>query len=467
MFKRERTYRMRSFIRPLFPVVAALTAVAATPAISHAHFVWAIVENGQVRFALQENVAEAPSAKFAQYVAALAPRAGGKTLTLGVPKDGARYAALPRGQGVATAESIVGVKERNGETYLLAYHPKGAATLKAASEITKVPAELTARQEGDTLIVSVRQEGWPVPQSEVWVQWPGDETPSSSTTDVKGEVRVPWPAENARRGGHVGLRVLVKEVTAGENGGKKYTQIHRWATLTFPVAGPKATAPNPVATAATASIAAVQVSGEKPFTQILRASYAGNHEVVGNAAFNKTLFAGALTKPQLEVHLQQRALVHNEVHRILNAAEPAKAVPYGAAQRQVLVYLFQDLIALGSGWPTEAQARPLTKAFLQEIRDSEKLGPFFALGVQHIYYGGITNGGRMIGEEIGKTLKVTPSYYAKSDGYTEYLAQVNKIADPDARAEMIRGGQAAYRYIIASSNEDVFKTKDAAGETHN
>ena len=197
---------------------------------------------------------------------------------------------------------------------------------------------------------------------------------------------------------------------------------------------------------------------DKPFTRILRESYGVNHEVVSEAAFNKTLFSGALTKAQLEVHLQQRALVHNEVHRVLNAAAPSLKVPYAQNQKNVLVFLFNDLISMGSGWPTEPQARPLTKAFLEEIRESEKKGPYFALGVHHIYYGGITNGGRQIGRMIEEQVKVKTTYYLQSDGYPEYLPEINKITDPEARKEMIRGGQAAYKYIIASSNEDVFKT---------
>lgn len=196
---------------------------------------------------------------------------------------------------------------------------------------------------------------------------------------------------------------------------------------------------------------------EKPFTRILRESYGSNHEVVSNAEFNKTLFANALTKAQLEIHLQQRALVHNETHRILNTA--GSKVPYATAQKQVLVYLFNDLIQMGSGWPTEAQARPLTKKFLEEIRESEKRGPYFALGVHHVYYGGITNGGRSIGKMIEEQVKVSLAYYRDSDGYFDYLKEVNKITDPEARKEMIRGGQAAYKYIIESSNEDVFVAK--------
>ena len=212
-------------------------------------------------------------------------------------------------------------------------------------------------------------------------------------------------------------------------------------------------------TAPFAAVPAPPDTAQKPFTQILRSSYGVNHEVVSNSAFNKAVFGGTLTRPQLIIHLQQRALVHNEAHRILVSADPTLHVPYGAEQKNVLVLLFTDLIALGSGWPTEAQAHPSTQAFLREIRDSEKRGPYFALGVQHVYFGGITNGGRMIGAQIADTFKFSPTYYLKSDGYQPYLAEVNKITDPLARAEMIRGGKAAYQYIIASSNEDVFKPK--------
>ena len=125
----------------------------------------------------------------------------------------------------------------------------------------------------------------------------------------------------------------------------------------------------------------------------------------------------------------------------------------------MLVLLFTDLMNMGSFWPMESDARPLTKSFLEEIKESAKNGPYFALGVMHVYYGGITNGGRIIGQTISDNIKITPTYYLKSDGYPEYIEEVNKITDPEARKEMIRGGQEAYKYIIASSNEDIFKAK--------
>jgi hypothetical protein len=430
---------MRFFARPILPMVAAFVAVGAAQTAARADYIWATVENGQVRFALLENANAAPNPDYDKYVTGLTSQCDGKSLTMGVAKGGARFAPLAANQTVVTGESIVGVRERGGETYLLVYDAKGAASLKAAETNTKAPAEVSAHKEGDKLEVSVFQSGKPVPQSEVWVQWPGEEDATSVKTDDKGEVLVPWPA--TPRPGFISIRAKVNETKAGEAEGKKYPLIRRWATLTFPVQGSTTAA-------------------EKPFTQIMRASYGVNHEVVANAEFNKTLFEGKLTKAQLEVHLQQRALVHNEVHRILSTAEAAgKSLPYGPEQKNVLVLLFTDLVAMGSGWPTEPQARPLTKAFLQEIRDSEAKGPYFAMGIHHVYYGGITNGGRMIGAKIGETTKFTPSYYEKSDGYMAYLTEVNKISDPEARKEMIRGAQEAYKYIIASSNEDVFKAK--------
>ncbi|MDX1931893.1 MAG: hypothetical protein SFU56_04745 [Capsulimonadales bacterium] len=416
--------------------LAALLALMTVPGTASAHFIWAIVENRQVRFALQENVAEPPSAKFEKYVANLTVQSGGKPLTLGSAKEGARYATLPDGQETAVGEAVVGIKEREGETYLLVYHARGAASLAAAGGSSGSYAELTARADRNDMTVTLRQETWPVPDAEIWVQWPGEETPRSYRTDLKGEARLPMGSDAATRGGYIGLRALVKETRAGETEGKRYTAVHHWATLTFPVAP-----------------AAGETAAEQPLRRVLRASFGNRHEEAGRMAFNQAVFSGKLTRPQLIVHLQQRALIHNEIHRILAEVGAGESLPYGEAQKQVLRLLFDDLLRLGPGWPTEAQARPLTRAFLDEIRASEKNGPYFALGVFHVYYGGTTNGGRMIGARIGETVGFLPTYYEKSDGYSQYLDGVDRIHDPKARAEMIRGGQAAYRYILAFGNE--------------
>lgn len=415
---------MRAYF--LAPVLA-LVATLAVPRTAQAHFVWATLQpNGQVRFALLENPAEAPNPQFGKYVEAL------KTpLTLGALIGGARYAVCPSGTKRVAAQATVGVKNREGVDYLLLYHPSGAASLEAAKEKGEGSVELRAWREGDTFIVQVWHDGWLVPGVEVTAHWPGSELAPSANTDIKGEARFPWPGKLTS--GFVGVRAKVVEETAGEYEGKKFTQKHHWATLTFP--------------------SGVQES----LTRRLSSAFRKNHEVVAGSAFNVTLFQGQLTRQQAEIHLQQRALIHDEVHRILNGADPALGLPYGPAQKALLPLLKSDLVAMGSGWPTEAKARPLTEAFLEEIRASEKQGPYFALGVFHVYYGGTTNGGRAIGQKMTQAVGFSPTYYSQSGGYLDYLREVDKISSPEAQAELLRGGQAAYRYILASMNEKVFQ----------
>lgn len=414
--------------RFLYP--ALVIAALAVPYTAHAHFIWATMEGGkqggQVRFALLESPAESPNPQFSKYVEPLQTN-----LTLGAPKDGARYALYAPGAKRVSAQATVGVKSREGVDYLLLYHPSAAASLEAAKEKSTESIELRAWRDGESLVVQVWSDGWLVPGTEVTAHWPGSELAPSATTDLKGEAHFTWPSKLPH--GFVGVRAKVVEEASGTLEGKNYTQKHHWATLTFPT------------------------GVEEPLSRRLSSAFRKNHEIVAGSAFNVTLFQGQLTKAQALVHLQQRALVHNEVHRILTEADPALHLPYGPAQKAPLSLLFSDLIALGSGWPTEAQARPLTQEFLAELRESQRRGPYFALGVHHVYYGGTTNGGRMIGQKLGQTIGFSPTYYAQSGGYPDYLREVDKIVEPAAQAELLRGGQAAYRYILASMNEKIFQ----------
>ncbi|MGC4047811.1 MAG: hypothetical protein QM758_28790 [Armatimonas sp.] len=446
----------------LAPVAAVCATFVVASSAAHAHFIWGMIDNGEARFALLEEPSQKPDVRFEKYVASLKT-----SLTMGIPKDGACSARLSPTQKTAFASSIVGVKERQGATYLLDYQAKAAADLASAGTPSKdAKTEVLARKEGDSLQVIVLQGGWPVPDTEVTVHWPG--APEvTGTTDLAGQIKFEW--SKAAKPGYLGVRARVVEGVPGVNDGKKYEEIHHWTSLTAPIAAPLTATAQELTPAVAISPAppaptAQAPSGPETFSRTLRNSFGNNHEAVSGAAFNVTLFAGKLTRPQLIAHLQQRALVHNEVHRILIGAAPTLNVPYGADQKHVLTYLFADLVEMGSGWPTEAQAFPVTSAFLQEIRDSEKKGPYFALGVQHVYFGGITNGGRMIGQKISETLTVPLSYYSKSDGYRDYLLKVDEIKDPAARAEMIRGGQAAYKYIAASMNEAIFKSDAPAAE---
>lgn len=452
----------------LTPVVALCATFVAASSASHAHFIWGMIENGEARFALLEEPTQKPDTRFEKYVAALKT-----SLALGTPKDGACSGKLSPAQKTAFASSLVGVKERQGTNYLLSYQAKAAADLASAGTPSKnAPTEVLLRKEGESLKVTVLQGGWPTPDTEVTVHFPG--VPEvTATTDLAGQVNFDWPA--ATQAGYLGVRAKVIEGVPGTNDGKKYEEIHHWSSVTTPITGLAPTpvaarvspaAPRPAPEGHTLASAQTPVpAGEESLTRALRTAFGKQHEVVAGAAFNVTLFSGKLTRPQLIAHLQQRALVHNEVHRILVSAAPSLNLPYGPDQKHVLTYLFSDLVEMGSGWPTEAQAVPSTRTFLQDLRESEKKGPFFALGVQHVYFGGITNGGRMIGQKINETLTVPLTYYSKSDGYRDYLVKVDEIKDPAARAEMIRGGLAAYKYIGESMNEPIFKSPTAPAET--
>lgn len=244
-------------MRLFLPALAAVAVTALPGTAASAHYLWAAIEKNQVRFALLENANEAPNPRFETYVVGLAPRSGGKVLVLGSPRNGARYAALPVGEGIVEAERVLSVKERGGEVYLLAYHAKGAVSLAAAGTSTQASTEILARREGRTLIATLRQNQRPVPQNEILVQWPGEEEPRSVRTDANGEARInelsgtskapntlnmqnmPKTSETLRTSGmprgFVGIRAMVSEAKAGEAGGKKYASIHHWATLTFPV----------------------------------------------------------------------------------------------------------------------------------------------------------------------------------------------------------------------------------------
>ena len=405
-----------------FPSLLAAFGLAVMPAVAHAHFLWATLDPTAKTVAV--GLREVPS----DPALPLGERAA-KVKAWAKPTRGLELKADGELLKASVVEPIVGVsldygvldKTQEGRgVFWLKYYAKAAVAATASKVDVGLPVELSAEKKGAQWIVLVQKDGKPTANADVVVE--GDDA-FTGKTGADGTVAIP-----ATSGGYLAVRALVTEQVTGQN----YSLIRSYSSLTV---GTPETKP-------------------ESFTRILHDSFGDNHEVVSHTAFVQTLMGGKLTKAQLEVHLQQRALIHGEIDSILKTATN---VPYGQAQKDVLDYLAKDLVVMGSSWPKEEVARPLTKEFLAEIKESAKQGPFFALGVMHVYYGGITNGGRFIGKKIGDTVGVTPTYYLKSDGYQDYLKLVNEIKDPAARREMIRGGQAAYKYIIASNSEDVFK----------
>ena len=420
--------------RSLLPLLAFTTLAA--PSLAPAHFLWASLDPSAktVAVGLQELPSDSPLPLGARagLVKAWSPtspkltlkadgnwlKAGLKDSCAGVSLD---YGVIDRGQGV----------------YRLNYFAKAAATPSASQTKLGLPVELTLTKSATgEAVVTVLAKGQPAPGAEVVVARADGTVVFEGKSGVGGVVMVSASA------GPLAIRGLVTEPTKGTREGKAYEFVRSYGTLTVQDTG----------------MATVAVPG-KLLTRQIREAFGENHDIVGKTAFVRTLMTDQLTKPQLEAHFQQHALIHQAVEDVLLYADASKPVPYGEEQKQVLKLLRSDLVAMGSEWPDESKAWPLTKKLIQDIKDSAKSGPFFALGVMHVYYGGITHGGRDIGARIAKILNVPQTYYLKSDGYSDYAEKVNTITNPADQKEMIRGGVAAYKYIITSNDDPVFKSK--------
>lgn len=396
----------------------------AAPSFSSAHFLWASLNTTAktVSIGLQEAPGEEAVPLAARNAAVKAWTKGGKALSLKV--EGGLLNSKAEAEQIGVSLDY-GVLDREGRgIFWLKYYAKAAATAAASQVDLKLPVDVSATKDSSGhWVVTVRKDGKAAEGAEVVLE---GKLAFTGKTAADGTVTLPTTTDI------LAVRALVTDKTKGTYEGKDYNEIRSYSTLTV---GNQAE--------------------PTPFVSEIRAALGNSHDVVSHSAFIETVRSKQLKKAQLELHLQQRALVHEALDKILNGA---KGVPYSTEQKAVLQLLKEDMKALGMSTPTEAQATPLTKAFLQEIADSAKEGPFFALGVFHIYYGGITNGGRMIGSIIGETTGFTPAYYEKSDGYRPYLGKINTINDPAARSETIRGAVAAYKYIIATDNEPVFKS---------
>ncbi len=392
-------------------------ALIALPTLAPAHFLWATLDPAgkTVAIAFQEVPTDAPL-PMAERAAKV--KAWASTTEPFVLKADANRLLAPAGDRAA-ASLDYGVLDKTAQgrgRFWLKYYAKAAANPEASARSLGLPLELSAARKDGTWVVTVLKDGKPAAGAELTASVPGEPEPFVGKTGADGTLSLPAFE------GPLAARAAVVENVKGTQGGHPYDLVRLYSTLTV---------------------------RPKPFSRVLHDSFGDNHDVVSHTAFIETVMAGKLTKAGLIEHLQQRELVHEAVARILDGAPN---VPYGADQRNVLAFLKADLAALGSTTP--ATPKPVTQAFLDEVAASAKTGPWFALGVLHVYYGGITNGGRDVGAMMADQTGFQPAYYLKSDGYPAYVRTLNALTlAPDAQKEAIRGGQAAYRYIIAVNGE--------------
>ena len=406
--------------------ICACVLTVAVPSSSQAHFLWASLDPATkaVAIGLQEVPGQDPLPLGARAVQVTAWVQSGKTVPLKPDTNWLKGSPSDNCVGVSLDYGVIDRRDGGRGVFWLKYYAKGATTLGASQSILRLPVELTAIKATDGRpIITVLKDGRPASGGEVVVEAADGKTAFEGKTGSDGTVTLPVFS------GPIEVRALLTDHVAGTHDGKPYDLVRSYSTLT------------------------VRNPSVEPLSRLLRDSFGNMHEEASDTAFINTVMAGSLTKPQLEAHLQQRALVHEAVDRVLEKAH-VSPLPYGNSQREVISLLRKDLQSIGSSWPSRSMTWPLTQRLLDDIRHS---GPYFALGVFHVYYGGITHGGRDIGLTIGKQLNVALTYYEKSGGYEEYSSGVDAITDPMAEQEMIRGADEAYRYIIAINNSEMFK----------
>ena len=406
-----------------------LLAAFASTGLARAHYLWATLDPATktVAVALQELPDDAPI-PLAERAAKV--RAWG-TSPLDLKADGAWLKASTdaKSAGVGIDYGVMDRRDAGRGVFLLQYYAKAAATPEASQTRLGLPVELSVAKNAEGRdVLTVLADGKPAAGADVTVEKPVFTNLFEGKTGADGTVLLPESK------GPIAVRAAIAVPGKGVHDGAAYDLTRRYGTLT--VGG----APAP----------------QKPFSRRMSEAFGESHTVVSRSAFIETVMGEKLTKAQLVDHLRQREIVNAALDAILSGAP---GVPYGAPQKEVLTLLRADLKALGADDPSPADAWPLTETFLQEIRTSAAKGPWFALGVFHVYYGGITNGGRDIGAMIGDQVGYTPAYYLKSDGYRDYLKALNATTlSPEAQAETIRGGRAAYRYIIAVNGDPRFRS---------
>lgn len=400
---------------------------ACLPCAAQAHFLWASFTTPKTfAIAFQERPGDEALDIGERQKQIKAIGKGGKSIALQnegtlLKGDGANVAAALLDYGV------IDRKDQGRGVLWLKYYAKAAVSVKDSQTILGLPVEVTISQKPDGgIVVHVTKDGKPAPGAEVVLDGgptPAEDAAPGIKADAQGNV------EFKAASNPIMVRALVVENVRGTQGNLTYDSIRSYCSLV------------------------VGVPQAKPLTARIQEVFGNNHEIVQKTDFIKTIFSGKVTKGQVQDHLRQRAFVHEEIDRIMRKGNVG---PYQDQQREILDLLKIDMDSVGAAWPKAAEAWPITKSFLSEIKASEKKGPYYALGVFHVYYGGITHGGRDIGAKIKDVLGYDLTYYQMGDGYKAYVANVNRITDPENQKEMIRGGLAAYKYIIDSNNLPTF-----------
>lgn len=214
----------------------SISLVIMTCLTGHAHFMWLELPAetpGEVHLRFTEE----PQEKTRQSMQE-------KAMPMRVHLPGGESIAMEQGEeslvGKVAAETSVvlgsldyGVLDKSAEgrgKFLLVYHAKGVRSAADAETPAGLPVELTAKREGNVLLVTVLKDGKPVPTAEIVATVPGSEEALTTETDEQGRATLKFNGE-----GWIGVRAMVADHTPGEHNGEAYELTRAYTTLAIKV----------------------------------------------------------------------------------------------------------------------------------------------------------------------------------------------------------------------------------------
>ncbi len=222
-------------------ILAVLAAGMSLAGQAQAHFLFTRIgpnaEGGRrVDVFFSEN-ATAGDPKFVEKIAGTqlwVQTAPGKFQPLEVRKQTDRLTAfVPSAPAVSIAgQCEYGVLTRKDVSFLLQYYPKAvsgeAKALGDLKPLEKLPLEIVATFGEGGVTLTALQDGKPVPEAEFTTV---DDTLANEQLKADKEGRATWKPSSP---GYYCVYTSATLKQAGERGGKSYSEIRRFATLSFP-----------------------------------------------------------------------------------------------------------------------------------------------------------------------------------------------------------------------------------------
>lgn len=214
--------------RNLFALVG-LMVVVAVPASARAHYVWVRIETSAGQHRALVFLAEQPHPEEPELLGKIervAASSDGEPVVL-KKGEAAWEASLSRLPSSVQASCDYGVLERDGATFLLQYSARAQTSPSNTAAAPSERPSLEFAGTGEKCSIRATWKGKPLAGVKVKA-FSDDADTRELVTDEQG--LVPVPAAEARK---LAFLVRVVEPASGERGGKRYSEIRHYATLTI------------------------------------------------------------------------------------------------------------------------------------------------------------------------------------------------------------------------------------------